>query len=300
MSLGDLKIDNDTYTTTVSMDKSDKDSLAKLGDIPLTTPTGVKVYLKEIAKISEIPSATALTREDQKQRVQVTAKINAVDKNGVSMKVSMALRQLELPQGVSQAVKGVSSDINDSFSQLFVAMAVAIAMIYLIMVLAFHNAGAPFAILFSLPLAAIGGLLGLVLSRQALDVTSMIGFMMLIGIVVTNAIVLIDRAQQFREEGYPVRQALIEAGKVRLRPILMTAGATIVALLPLALGLSGEGGLIGKGLGIVVIGGLTTSTLLTLVVVPIVYEIIESLKARIAHLFRRNHVEPASPDAMNV
>jgi multidrug efflux pump subunit AcrB len=256
--------------------------------------------LKEIAKISEIPSATALTRENQKQRVQVTAKIAGVDKNGISMKVSMALRQLELPQGVSQEVKGVSADINESFSQLFMAMGVAIMMIYLIMVLAFHNAGAPFAILFSLPLAAIGGLLGLILSRQALDVTSMIGFMMLIGIVVTNAIVLIDRAQQFREEGYPVRQALIEAGKVRLRPILMTAGATIVALLPLALGLSGEGGLIGKGLGIVVIGGLTTSTLLTLVVVPIVYELIEATKARISRLFHRKHVEPANPDAMNV
>ncbi|MFD0695851.1 efflux RND transporter permease subunit [Paenibacillus sp. GCM10027628] len=287
-SLGDLKFDNVTYTTTVSLNKSDKDTLDKLGNIPFTTTNGSTVYLKEIAKINEIQSANSLARESQKQLVKVTAKINAENKNGVSMKVSMALKQIELPDGVSPEVKGVSADINDSFSQLFLAMAVAIAMVYLIMVLAFGNAGAPFAILFSLPLAAIGGLLGLVITRESLNITSMIGFMMLIGIVVTNAIVLVDRAQQLRQEGYTVRHALIEAGKVRLRPIIMTAGATIMALLPLAMGLSGEGGLIGKGLGIVVIGGLTTSTILTLVVVPIVYEMIESFKIRISRMIHRD------------
>ncbi len=243
--------------------------------------------MKEIAKVSEIQSAAALTREDQQQLVKVTAKINADNKNGVSQQVTTALNALELPDGVSREVKGVSADINESFSQLFMAMGVAVCVVYLIMVLAFGNAGAPFAILFSLPLAAIGGLLGLVLTGEALNVTSMIGFMMLIGIVVTNAIVLIDRAQQLREEGYTVRQALLEAGKVRLRPIIMTAGATIMALIPLALGLSGEGALIGKGLGVVVIGGLTTSTILTLVVVPVVYEMIEGLKNRVSRRFNR-------------
>ncbi|KRF43466.1 efflux RND transporter permease subunit [Paenibacillus sp. Soil787] len=287
-NLGDLKFDNITYTTTVSLNKSDKDSLEKLGDIPFITTNGSTIYLKEIAKINEIQSANSLARESQKQLVKVTAKIDSENKNGVSMKVSLALKQVELPDGVSTEVKGVSADINDSFSQLFLAMGVAIAMVYLIMVLAFGNAGAPFAILFSLPLAAIGGLLGLVITRESLNITSMIGFMMLIGIVVTNAIVLIDRTQQLREEGYTVRHALIEAGKVRLRPIIMTAGATIVALLPLAMGLSAEGGLIGKGLGIVVIGGLITSTLLTLVVVPIIYELIESFKGRVSRMFHRD------------
>ncbi|WP_372813972.1 efflux RND transporter permease subunit [Paenibacillus sp.] len=286
-SIGDLKLDNETYTTTVSLDKSDKDTLEKLGNLPLTGVNGTTVYLKEIAKVSEIQSAAALTREDQQQLVKVTAKINADNKNGVSQQVTTALNALELPDGVSREVKGVSADINESFSQLFMAMGVAVCIVYLIMVLAFGNAGAPFAILFSLPLAAIGGLLGLVLTGEALNVTSMIGFMMLIGIVVTNAIVLIDRAQQLREEGYTVRQALLEAGKVRLRPIIMTAGATIMALIPLALGLSGEGALIGKGLGVVVIGGLTTSTILTLVVVPVVYEMIEGLKNRVSRRFNR-------------
>jgi multidrug efflux pump subunit AcrB len=287
-SLGDIKFDGVKYTTTVSMNKSDKDSIEKLGNIPLTSTTGGIVYLKEVAKISEQVAAASLSRTDQKQQVRVTAKIKSDNKQAVSVKVSMALSQLNFPQGVSKKVGGAQQDINDSFSQLFLAMAVAICMVYLVMVLAFGNAGAPLAILFSLPLAAIGGLLGLVISGASLDITSMIGFMMLIGIVVTNAIVFIDRAQQLREEGFTVRQALLEAGKVRLRPIIMTAGATIAALLPLAMGLSGEGGLIGKGLGVVVIGGLITSTILTLVVVPIIYEFIEAFKNRVSRMFHRD------------
>ncbi|NRF90829.1 efflux RND transporter permease subunit [Paenibacillus frigoriresistens] len=285
--LGDMKFDNIVYTTTVSLDKSDKDTLEKLGNIPLTGSNGSKVLLKEVAKVTETKGAASLAREKQQQLVKVTAKINSADKTGVSAKLSAALKDIQLPEGVTPKISGVSDDVNDSFKQLFIAMVAAIFVVYLIMVLAFGNASAPFAILFSLPLAVIGGLLGLVIAREPLTVTSMIGFLMLIGIVVTNAIVLIDRAQQLREDGYTVRHALIEAGKVRLRPIIMTAGATIMALVPLALGISGEGGLIGKGLGVVVIGGLITSTLLTLVVVPIVYELIESIKNRIGRMFNR-------------
>ncbi|UJF31559.1 efflux RND transporter permease subunit [Paenibacillus hexagrammi] len=299
--LGDMKFDNIVYTTTVSLDKTDKDTLEKLGNIPLTSTSGSTVLLKEVAKVSEIQGAASLSREDGKQLVKVSAKINSTNKTAVSAKLAMALKQVELPEGVSPKVGGVSEDVNESFKQLFVAMAAAIFVVYLIMVLAFGNAGAPFAILFSLPLAAIGGLLGLVIAREPLTVTSMIGFLMLIGIVVTNAIVLVDKAQQLRQEGYTVRHALIEAGKVRLRPIIMTAGATIMALMPLALGISSEGGLIGKGLGVVVIGGLTTSTVLTLVVVPIVYELIESMKNRISRMFgRKKGSESAAPNTMEV
>ncbi|AEI40038.1 efflux RND transporter permease subunit [Paenibacillus mucilaginosus] len=292
--LGDIKLDNITYTTTISLAGDDKNSLEKLGIMPLKSSSGTTVYLNEIAKIREVEAPMSIQREAQEQLVSVTAKINSTDKSGVAARISSELNQLELPDGVSREVKGVSEDINESFSQLFMAMGVAVFMVYLIMVLAFGNASAPFAILFSLPLAAIGGLIGLFISGESLNVTSLIGFMMLIGIVVTNAIVLVDRAQQMRAEGYTVRHALLDAGMVRLRPIIMTAGATIVALLPLALGFSDSGGMISKGLAVVVIGGLTTSTLLTLFVVPIVYELIESMKARLARRFSRN--KGAGPD----
>lgn len=284
--LGEIKIDKVTYETKIELKEEDKNSLEAIRHIPLTDSSGNIVHLQDVAKVEQKEAPASLRREDRDQVVTISATIESKDKQAVSGKVSRALSQLELPDGVSRQVRGVNKDINESFSQLFMAMAVAVFVVYLMMVLAFGNASAPFAILFSLPLAAIGGLLGLVLTGESLNVTSLIGFMMLIGIVVTNAIVLIDRAQQLREEGYTVRHALIEAGLVRLRPIIMTAGATIVALIPLSLGLA-EGQLISKGLAVVVIGGLTTSTLLTLVVVPIVYEMIASFKAWMARLFHR-------------
>jgi multidrug efflux pump subunit AcrB len=289
-NLGDIRLDGEMYETTVSMDKSAKNSLEALGNIPLVAADGSIVYLKEVADVYEKMSSSSLTRENGQQVVTITATINDPDKNRISRMVASELMKLELPEGVTPKAGGVTEEINDSFSQLYVAMAAAVAVVYLIMVISFGNAMAPFAILFSLPLAVIGGLIALVITGETLDVTSMIGFLMLIGIVVTNAIVLIDRTQQLREEGYTVRQALMEAGLIRLRPILMTAGATIMALIPLAMGISGEGVLIGKSLGVVVIGGLTTSTLLTLVIVPIVYELLESLKERV--LRRKSRKKP--------
>ncbi|WP_027094705.1 efflux RND transporter permease subunit [Cohnella thermotolerans] len=285
-NLGDIRFDNVLYTTTIGLSPQDKDSLEKLGKLPLRTPSGSIVYLNEVAKIEKVEAPVSLRREDQKQVVTITASIESENKSAVSSKVSAALSGIRLPEGVSTSVGGVSEDIGESFSQLFVAMGVAVAIVYLIMVLCFGNAGTPFAILFSLPLAVIGGLLGLLIASEAINITSLIGFMMLIGIVVTNAIVLLDRAQQLIKEGYAARHALLEAGRVRLRPIVMTAAATIVAMIPLALGFS-HGTLISKGLAVVVIGGLTTSTLLTLVVVPVIYEMLESARNRIARLFRR-------------
>ncbi|UJF35176.1 efflux RND transporter permease subunit [Paenibacillus hexagrammi] len=277
--LGDMKFNNVTYETKVMLDPIYKDSVEKMGAFLMKTSTGQTVQLNEVAKVKQIDAPTGISRESQEQVLNVTAKIDNVDKGGVSKKVSAELAKIELPSGVSREVKGVSDDINKSFMEMFMAMGASIFIVYLVMVLAFGNASAPLTILFSLPLAAIGGLLGLLVTGESVNVTSLIGFLMLIGIVVTNAIVLVDRVQQLRELNYSVRDSLIEAGMTRLRPIIMTAGATILALMPLALGLS-KGTIISKGLAVVVIGGLTTSTLLTLVIVPIVYELIFSRKER--------------------
>jgi multidrug efflux pump subunit AcrB len=284
--LGDIRFDNVTYTTKILLDPIYKDSIEKISVFPIDAPTGQRIQLNEIAKVRQIEAPNAISREMQVQVLSVTAKIDSVDKGGVSAKVSAALNELELPPGVSPEVKGVSDDIQETFTQMFIAMGASIFIVYLVMVLAFGNASAPFAILFSLPLAAIGGLLGLLITNESLNMTSLIGFLMLIGIVVTNAIVLVDRVQQQRELGFSVRDALIEAGVTRLRPIIMTAGATVLALMPLALGLS-KGTIISKGLAVVVIGGLTTSTLLTLVIVPIIYELLYAFNARIARLFTK-------------
>jgi multidrug efflux pump subunit AcrB len=292
--LGDLKFDNVTYETKVMLDSNYKNSVEKLGQFFIKTPTGQTVALNEIAKVNQIAAPVAITREMQEQYVRLTAKIDSVDKGGVSALVQAELKKLELPPGVRTEVKGVTDDIQKSFNEMFIAMGASIFIVYLVMVLAFGNGSAPFAILFSLPLAAIGGLFGLLMTGESVNITSLIGFLMLIGIVVTNAIVLVDRVQQLREEGVEIFDALVEAGTTRLRPIIMTAGATIIALLPLGLGLS-KGTLISKGLAVVVIGGLTTSTLLTLVIVPIAYLMVDNFNKRVARMFKKEDKKVVEP-----
>ena len=171
--------------------------------------------------------------------------------------------------------------MSQSFQQLGLAMLFAVGAVYLVMIIAFGEAAAPLAIMMSLPLAVVGGLIGLFIARVPLDMPAMIGALMLIGIVVTNAIVLVDRVRtNIGAKGMVRRQALLEAGATRMRPILMTAIATVMALVPLASGFA-EGALISQSLAVIVIGGLTTSTLLTLVVVPVAYDLIEGAKDRL-------------------
>ncbi|MDQ1914154.1 efflux RND transporter permease subunit [Paenibacillus sp. GD4] len=298
-NIGDLKFDNVTFTTQIMIQDEFKNSMEKLGSIQLKTPTGVTIRLDEIAKLRQVDAPASITRESQEQYVKISAKIDSKDKGGVSTRVTEALKQVELPSGVRTEVQGVNEDIQESFGQMAVAMVAAICIVYLVMVIAFGNASAPFVILFSLPLAAIGGFLGLFVSGESINITSLIGFLMLIGVVVTNAIVLIDRVQQLREEGFSARDALVKAGLTRLRPIIMTAGATVLSLLPLGLGFS-EGTIISKGLAVVVIGGLTTSTALTLVVVPVVYEVIDRMNQRVSRLFKKKNKKNDAASAQSV
>ncbi|TCZ81022.1 efflux RND transporter permease subunit [Paenibacillus albiflavus] len=283
-SIGQIKLDEKNYQATVELTKEDKQSVDQLKHMVVNTPFGQQVKLSDVANVRLTDGVTMIEREMMEQVLVVTATINDPDKQSVSNKVITDLKQLTLPSGVSTEIKGVSANLEESFQDMFVAMGAAVFIVYLVMVIAFRNASAPFAILFSLPLAAIGGILGLYITNESVNITSLIGFLMLIGIVVTNAIVLIDRVQQLREQGYSVREALVEGGMSRLRPIIMTAVATIMTLMPLAVGLS-NGALISKGLSVVVIGGLVVSTLLTLVIVPIVYERNEVIKAFFARVF---------------
>jgi multidrug efflux pump subunit AcrB len=275
--LNKIMFDNTEFHTYVGMNPLYVDDMKKLGELKIKTASGVTVALQDIAKIRRADAPSSIFRENQQQYAAVTATINGQDTGGISNKVTTDLDALELPAGVASKVQGASLDIAKAFGEMLVAMAASILIIYVIMVLTFGNAGAPFAILFSLPFATIGGIGSLVLFAEPLGISSLFGFLMLIGIVVTNAIVLIDRVQQLREEGVKTREALLEAGASRLRPIIMTASATIIALLPLILG-HGGGAIISKGLALVVMGGLTTSTLLTLVIVPCIYEIVENIK----------------------
>ncbi|PSR29483.1 MAG: hypothetical protein C7B47_01840 [Sulfobacillus thermosulfidooxidans] len=248
-------------------------SLSALKNVPIQTPLGHSVPLSQVATVSMQSVQTTITQTNGIPTATVSAVITAQNVGKVTHLIAHAIAKAHLPSGVSTVMGGVSQLQSQAFSQLGEAIVAAIILVYLIMVLAFGGGLAPLAILFSLPLAVIGALLGLYISHQPLGIPALIGFLMLIGIVVTNAIVLVDLVQQHRHEGMALDDALLQAGSTRLRPILMTALATIGALLPLALG-ANEGSLISASLAVVVIGGLFTSTLLTLVVVPIMYRIL--------------------------
>ena len=181
-------------------------------------------------------------------------------------------------------------------------MGVAILLVYVMMVLTFNSLVTPFIILFSLPLATIGAFPALYITGKPIGVSALIGFLMLIGIVVTNAIVLLDLVERLRAEGHSTKDALIEGGRTRVRPILMTAIATILALIPLAAGLS-KGSIIAAELGTVVIGGLFSSTFLTLLVIPVLYSLVDGGKSGLARRFGRAEPDPsdaaaADPGAM--
>lgn len=247
------------------------ETVEELIEKEVTSPLGTSVAISDVMTVEEGKTSDTVSRRDGKVFASVSGELKGDDVSAASADLQAELDALDLPSGVDVSMGGVTQDMNESFKQLGLAMLAAVAIVYLVLVITFGGGLAPLAILFSLPFTVIGALVALLIAGETISISSMIGALMLIGIVVTNAIVLIDRVIRKEKEGLPVREALLEAGATRLRPILMTALATIGALFPLALGLEG-GGLISKGLGVTVIGGLTSSTLLTLVIVPIVYE----------------------------
>ncbi|WP_194539954.1 efflux RND transporter permease subunit [Paenibacillus sp. JZ16] len=270
--LTEVKIEDKTYNVYIETDSKTYKSIKEIENETVTSPLGIEVPIKDVAKVEKGTTPDSIMRIDGKMVVTVTADILSSDVGSASTNLETEVNKLELPDGVSVQFGGVTEQINETFGQLGLAMLAAIAIVYFVLVVTFGGGLAPFAILFSLPFIVIGAIIGLLVTGETLNVSALMGVLMLIGIVVTNAIVLIDRVIHMEREGMSTREALLEAGATRLRPILMTALATIGALLPLVFGWENSAGIISKGLGITVIGGLISSTLLTLVVVPIVYE----------------------------
>lgn len=270
----------------VKQNKQTDWSQSKLENIKLKKPTGGTIKLSEIAKLEKSSTPSKLTQEDGDYSTTVSGKITNSDVGGTSQKVMSKVNKMDKPHGVKVNVGGATDDINSAMSQLAIAMLAAIIIVYLILVITFKGGLAPFTILFSLPFTVIGVVLSLVITGETISVPSLIGMLMLIGIVVTNAIVLIDRVINNEKSGMDIKSALIEAGGTRIRPILMTAIATIGALVPLLFG-EDSSILISKGMAATVIGGLISSTILTLIVVPVIYEILFTLKDKIYRKLNR-------------
>jgi len=279
VQLGQITVEGEKVNLSMKIDSSLMTNLDALRAYQVGSLT--KVPLAAIATVEEISVPSSITRIDESLAANVSGEIAVADTGAVNAEVKSAVEGLHNAGSldrVSVRLAGVTEQQNESFSGLFTAMAVAILLVYLTMVLVFNSLVDPLVIMFSLPLAVVGAFPALLITNRPIGISALIGFLMLIGIVVTNAIVLLDRVEQLRHEGVPTREALLRAGATRVRPILMTAVATILALLPLAAGPS-EGSIIAAELGTVVIGGLLSSTLLTLLVVPAVYSLVDGLKS---------------------
>ncbi len=274
-----------TPAAKATLDDSERDVLITSAR-PATTLAELKalplgpVKLGDIATVELVPGPVSMTRVDGARTATVTAKPVGDDTGAVSLALTQKIDALDLPAGATATIGGASEDLEEAQLSLALAMLAAIAIVFMLLVATFRSLIQPLILLVSIPFAATGALGLLIVTDTAMGVPAMIGMLMLIGIVVTNAIVLIDLINQYRAKGLGVVEAVIEGGRHRLRPILMTALATIFALLPMALGITGEGGFIAQPLAVVVIGGLITSTLLTLLLVPTLYAMVELRKER--------------------
>ncbi|MET9123482.1 MULTISPECIES: efflux RND transporter permease subunit [unclassified Streptomyces] len=288
---------DDTERDVVIRSAKPAESLAGLRDLRLGA-----VKLGDIADVELVDGPVSMTRIDGQRAATITAKPTGDNTGAVSSALTAKLDALKLPAGATAEIGGVSQDQDDAFKNLGLAMLAAIAIVFMLLVATFRSLVQPLILLVSIPFAATGAIGLLVVTGTPMGVPAMIGMLMLIGIVVTNAIVLIDLINQYRRQGYGVVEAVVEGGRHRLRPILMTALATIFALLPMALGVTGEGGFIAQPLAVVVIGGLISSTLLTLLLVPTLYAMLELRKERRAGKKARKRAQKAgaAPEAPSV
>ncbi|WP_285582495.1 efflux RND transporter permease subunit [Actinoallomurus iriomotensis] len=288
--------------TTVGLDGEDTDvvlrstgtaphTAADLKKLKIGTATGRTVELGDVATVTQQNGPVERARVDGNRTITVTATPAGEDTGAANRAVTTALDKLRLPAGADYSLGGITSDQNDAFKQLGLAIVAAIVIVFLLLVATFGSIRQTLVLLVSIPFAATGAILLLRVTGVPLGVAAMVGLLMLIGIVVTNAIVLVDLINQYRETGMSITDAVTEGGRRRLRPILMTALATVFALLPMALGVTDSGGFISQPLAVVVIGGLISSTVLSLILIPTLYTMVESRRER--RQARKNRADQA-------
>jgi HAE1 family hydrophobic/amphiphilic exporter-1 len=291
-SIGKVNIENketDIYVVQTDIPETVED----VKNIKIPSSSGM-VKLSTIADIKEVEVPVSITSEKGDRTAKVSLTPSGDNLGAISAEVTKRLAAVNLPLGTTATLGGISADQADSFSQLGLALLAAVAIVFVVMVATFSSLIQPLILLISIPFAATGALGLLLITDTPLGVPSLIGMLLLVGIVVTNAIVLIDLINQYRKQGRPIQQAIMDGSRQRLRPILMTALATIFALTPMALGITGGGGFISQPLAVVVIGGLFSSTILTLVIVPVLYWLVEGRKERKAlRLDKKSLKKPA-------
>ena len=294
--VADVNLMGDTYDVVVRGRDDMVDDLSELQQLTISGPLG-SVPLGAISEVKTTLGPSVITHYDGERSATISGNFDGADRQAISNAASRAIADTPVPPGVTVLVGGFASQIQEQFNDVYLAMIIGVSLVYIVMVTTMGSLRDPFIIVLSMPLAIVGAFVALAVTDRALSLSSLMGFLFLIGIVVTNAIVLLTFVSQLRERQYGALEAIIEAGRTRLRPIVMTAFTTIFAIFPLAF--SSNNTLVGAELATVVIGGLISSTFLTLVAVPVtymlLYETIPNLPGRIVRLItRRAAPEPTS------
>jgi HAE1 family hydrophobic/amphiphilic exporter-1 len=268
------KVAGSEIDVMIKADQSLVDNVEKLKSLLIPAPTGALITLGDVADIQRAIGPATIDRDNQTRVVTITGQVVGRPAGQVNKEIEQQLQKVLLPDGYSIKFGGEQEQMTDAFQDLFLALILAIVLVYMVMAAQFESLIQPLVIMFTVPLALIGVVLALLLTGRSLNMPAYIGVIMLAGIVVNNAIVLIDFINQLRSKGIERNEAIVKAGPMRLRPILMTTLTTVLGLFPLALGI-GEGGELRAPMATVVIGGLIFSTVLTLVVIPVIYTLFE-------------------------
>jgi HAE1 family hydrophobic/amphiphilic exporter-1 len=273
------------WDVTVLLDQAERARPEQVADIPIVTPRGATIKLGQVANITTVSGPTQVDRYNRKRSVAVTAYLDGRTSGDVARDIEAAIADVQVPAGYIVAQGGEAQDQGEAFAEIFTALGLSVVLMYLLMVVLFGSVLYPLIIMLSLPLAIVGAFGLLAATGNTLNIMSMIGLILLMGLVGKNAILLVDYTNHLRRRGVPRNEALLEAGPTRLRPILMTTSALILAMLPLAMRL-GEGSEWRAPTAVTVIGGLLTSTLLTLILIPAVYTIMDDMQSGLIRAYR--------------
>ena len=271
------------WDVNVILNPDERQRVEQVGEIPIVAPNGATVRLGQIANVTTVSGPTQIGRRDRQRSVYVSANLNGRPAGDVSKDIQVGLDKIVAPSGYKVTQGGEAQSQAESFGQIFAALGLSMLLMYMLMVALFESLVYPLMIMFSLPLAVVGAFGLLALTGNSLNMMSMIGLILLTGLVGKNAILLVDFTNTLRKRGLGRNEALLQAGPTRLRPIIMTTSAIVLAMSPIALKL-GEGSEWRAPMAVTVIGGLLTSTLLTLVLIPAIYTIMDDLSGAVSAL----------------
>lgn len=280
IDIDDVSINESTHSIVLSTSVSDNANYSDLENIIVTNLNGAKIPLADIATIERGKGYNEISRENDSRVVTVSAGIDGITVDDAVKQTKEILKDYEIPAGYEIKYGGEIEQMIDAFTQMMLALIVAVLLVYMVMASQFESLLNPFIIMFTIPLAFIGAIALLFIAGVNIGITAFIGFIMLSGIIVNNGIVLIDYINKLKIQGYNTRDAILKTGPIRLQPILMTALTTIMGLIPMALGF-GKGAELQLPLALTVIGGLAFSTILTLIVIPVIYEILDNFSSKI-------------------